>query len=180
MLGKIKISKLLKVVVFLVLLPLQLYAQQKERTTFILEEYSIKDSNFYNDLCSVLFSDTIFDTRGNYFFAMEYNTNAVHIDDETEETFSANFTVFDLMDGNTILHVTKNGKGVIGYFYINNRPCFILNSTQNDFIFQYLMPADKKRRFTFRERAVEGGFTDVYMNILPNGEIEIVRVLKCE
>jgi len=180
MYNKIKIHKWLKVVFFSTLLPMQLYAQQMEQATFTLEEYSIKDSNFYNDLCSVLFSNTIFNIRSNYFFAMRYDTNAVHIGDETRDTFSANFLVFNLMDGSTILHVTKNGKAVIGYFYIKNMPCFILNSTQHDFILQYLIPTDKKKQFTFQNRYSEGGFTSVYMNVQPNGKIEVVRVFKCE
>jgi len=176
--------------VFLALFPIQLYSQQMEieQVTFTLEEYSIKDSNFYNDLCSVLFSSSLFDPNptGNYSSAMCYDTNAAYIDYEVREKkigkkkkreiFSANFRIFSLMNGAEVLHVTKNGKRIIGYFCIENMTCFILDSTQQDFILQYLMPIDKRRQFTVWNIGGESGYIDVYMNIQPDWKIEVVKI----
>jgi hypothetical protein len=180
MYDKMKIHGLLKLIILLALCPIQLYSQKE---TFTIEEYGIKDSNFQNELYSVLFSDTIFGSKksSQYFFAMRYDTNFVHVDYRTGKNFSAHFNIFELMDGSDVLKVTNIGKKVIGYFYIKDIPCFILNSTQHDFVLQYLIPLNKKRVFTFWNHPPNvGGFIDVYMNILPNQKIEIVRILRCE
>ena len=184
----------LLMVLLLTLFAMQIYSQQIKQTTFTLEEYKIKDTVFYNELCTVLFSDTVFGTKtylewhtkklhNRFYFAMSgYDTNFVHIDDETDETFSANFNIFQLMDGHAILGATKEGKGVIGYFYILNKNmiCFILDLTHSDFVHQYFTPTKRRRQFTIQDWFVFGGFTDVYMNILPNNKIEIVRIFRSE
>jgi hypothetical protein len=166
-------------VLIIILLPMQTYSQ----TTFTLKEYAIKDSSFYNELCSVLFSDTAFGDRASpkYVFAMHYDTTTIHIDYLTEETFSADFNIFDLIDEADILGATDAGKKAIGYFYIKDMVCFILEPTQTDFISQYLILTCKKRRFKIHDSFPSvGGFTSVYMNILSNGKIEVVRILRSE
>ena len=181
MTDKTKIHRLLIIGGLLLMCSVQLYSQRSKQVSFTLGEYSIKDSNFYNELCTILFSDTIFGRMAPWrFLAMRYDTNFIHTDYEKGGTFSANFNIFDLMDGGDILHTTKSGKGVIGYFCIKGMPCFILNSTQQGFVLQYLIQTDKKRRFTFRDLRSEGGYTSVYMNILPNKKIEVVRVFSCD
>jgi len=177
-------------VVLLSLFSIKIYSQKINQTTFTLKEYKIKDSIFYSELCTVLFSDTAFGTDtywytkkslSRFFLAMKYDTNTVSVDEEIRETFSANFLVFNLIDGNSILWATKNGKGVIGYFYIKKDViCFILDKTNSDFIQQYLIHTNKKRRFAFSDTHSFGGSTGVLMNILPNSKIEIIRVFKCD
>lgn len=195
MYDKIKIHRLL-MVLLLTLFSMQIHSQKNKQITFTLQEYKIKDINFYNELSTVLFLDTVFGTKAylewhtkilhnRFYFVMHYDTNAVHVDYETEGIFSANFNICKLIGKGDILSMIKNGKGIIGYFYIMNKNmiCFISDSTHSDFVQQYLISTNKKRKFTFSESSdflYIGGFTDVYMNILPNNKIEIIRVFRDE
>ncbi|GHU86553.1 hypothetical protein FACS1894153_3850 [Bacteroidia bacterium] len=163
----------------IILLPMQVYSQTK----FTLQEYAIKDSSFYNDLCSVLFSDTVFSTKLNSYryLGVSYDTINNRYDYLTGETFYAPLNIFELMDGSDIIRTTKAGKATTGYCYIENKICFILKSTQIDFINQYFILTDKKKQFKFYDSfPCVGGFTDVYMDILPSGKIKVIKVLKSE
>jgi hypothetical protein len=151
--------------------------------TFTLKEYAIKDSSFYNELCSILFSDTVFGSQvlSIHAFSMCYDTTIKQFDYLTGENFSASFSVFGLIDEANILSATDEGKKAIGYFYIKDMVCFILKPTQTDFISQYLILTNKKRLFKFYDSLpVVGGSSDVYMNILSNGKIDVVRILRSE
>jgi hypothetical protein len=149
-----------------------------KKHSFALQEYAIKDSAFYNDLCSILFSDTVFAKLNSYrYLAMSYDTINNRYDYLMKETFYAPLNIFELMDGS----VTKTGKEAIGYYYIENKICFILKSTQIDFINQYFISTDKKKQFEIDDSFPNvGGFTDVYMDILPSGKIKVIKVLKSE
>jgi len=167
----------------LIFFPKQIYSQQNKQESFTAVEYSINDSSFYNELCAILFSDTIFTAKepSKYFFAMHYDTSSTYTDFiQKEQKFSANLNIFEIMTG-SLFRVTNAGKDVIGFFYINFIPCFILNSTQPDFITEYLTPTDTKREFKLWDFfPIIGGFTDVYLNILSNKKIEIVKVFRYE
>jgi hypothetical protein len=161
------------------LLPIQVYSQ----TRFTLQEYAIKDSSFYNDLCSILFSDTVFSSKLNSYryLGMIYDTTNNHYDYLTDKTFYAPLNIFELMDGSAILRATNKGKEAIGYYDIENRICFILKSTQIDFINQYFILTGKKKQFKFYDSfPCVGGFTDVYMDIFPSEKIKVIKVLKSE
>ena len=161
------------------LLPIQVYSQ----TRFTLQEYAIKDSSFYNDLCSVLFSDTVFSSKLNSYryLGMIYDTTNNHYDYLTNETFYAPLNIFELMDGSAIIHITKKGKEAIGYYRIENRIFFILKSTKIDFINQYFIPTGQKKQFKFYDSfPCVGGFTDVYMDILTRDEIKVIKILRSE
>jgi hypothetical protein len=150
-----------------------------KKHSFVLQEYAIKDSSFYNDLCSVIFSDTVFSSKLNSYryLGMSYDTINNRYDYLTEETFYAPLNIFELIDGS----VTKIGKEAVGYYYIENKICFILKSTQIDFINQYFIPTGKKKQFKIYDSFPNvGGFTDVYMDILLSGKIKVIKVLRSE
>jgi len=164
-------------VLIITLLPMQVHSQ----TTFTLKEYAIKDSSFYHELSSLLFSDTVFGSKSKYTFIMRYNTTTVHTDYLTDQQFSANFNIANLMDGQSILGATGIGSKVTGFFYIREMTCFISKSTQTDFVDKYLAPTNNERQFKIYDSFPSvGGFTDVYMNILSSGKIEIVRIIRTE
>lgn len=166
-------------ITIILFLSMQSFAQ----TTFTLKEYAIKDSSFYNELCSVLFSDTVFGSQilSIHAFAMCYDTTIKQFDYLTGENFSASFNVSGLIDEAGILSATDAGKKAIGYFNIKDKVCFILKPTQTDFISQYLILSNKKRLFKFYDSLpVVGSSPDVYMNILSNGKIEVLRILRYE
>ena len=108
-------------------------------------------------------------------------TSVVYNNEKIDNIHAIENNIFDLIDEADILGATDAGKKAIGYFYIKDMVCFILEPTQTDFISQYLILTCKKRRFKIHDSFPSvGGFTSVYMNILSNGKIEVVRILRSE
>lgn len=152
------------------------------QTTFTLKEYTLNPS-FYQDLCSVVFSDTVYgaDISSVLAFAMYSDTLIKHYDYFTGEYFSASFCISDLIDELSILSATDAGRKAIGYFYLKDKICFIIALNRINSMSEYLSITDKKKEFVISDPSPSiGGVADVYMNILPKGRIDVVRILRYE
>lgn len=162
----------------ILLLSMQCFSQ----TTFTLKEYTLNPI-FYKNLCSVVFSDTIYgtDISSVLAFAIYSDTLIKQYDYMTGEYFSASCCISGLIDELSILSATNAGKKVIGYFYLKDKICFIIALNRINSISKYLSITDKKKEFGISDSIPSiGGAADVYINILPTGCIDVVRILRYE
>lgn len=161
------------------LLSMQCFSQ----TTFTLKEYTLNPT-FYKNLCSVIFSDSIYgtdDISSVLAFAIYSDTLIKQYDYMTGEYFSASFCISGLIDEPSILSATDAGKKAIGYFYLKDKICFIIALNRINSISKYLSITDKKKEFGISDSIPSiGGAADVYINILPTGCIDVVRILRYE
>ncbi|MDR0970922.1 MAG: hypothetical protein LBM25_00880 [Bacteroidales bacterium] len=153
--------------------------EQVEKHILRIKEYKLKDSSLYDELNSILFSYSIFKNQSIYFLALRYDTTFTNY--VTGEKINASLNIFDIIDNAHLLSITNNGAEILGYFYINNVVCFMLNPIEKAFLSKYFISTNKYQNFKIEDSfSCTGGSTDIYMNITINNKIKIEKIILSE
>jgi hypothetical protein len=110
-----------------------------EWKSYYLKEYAIKDTTFYNQLCSIVFSDTTCSIDYNYFMLFG-GYESRYFDYVLMDYFNSNFNISVVL--------ADNYSQSLGFFYLNEKICFI-KKMPTELILHFLTSTKNTRKFHY-------------------------------